>query len=183
MMSPSFRFIRALAVGSVVVLQAQHYTRSVHKYAPPSVRLLDTTGRPVRFDALLDTPDPVVLQFIFTSCTTICPILTATLAAAQDQFGPGVRLISISIDPENDTPARLAQYAARFRAHKDWIFLTGAQKDVTAVQRAFDAEDNGKMNHRPVTFLRAAAIGRWVRLEGLTSTAELVGEYHRAAAP
>ena len=125
----------------------------------------------------------MLLQFIFTSCATICPILSATLSAAQDKFGPDVRMISISIDPEIDTPARLAEYAARFRGRRQWFFLTGTLEDTTAVQRAFDAADNGgKMNHRPLTFLRSARGGPWVRLEGLTSAAELVAEYRRVAA-
>ncbi len=189
--SPSTRTCRLAhrllpLVWSVSFLHAQHtetYTHSVHDYAPPPVRLIDTTGHAVKFDAVLGAPGPVVLQFIFTSCTTICPILTATVSAAQNQFGPDVRIVSISIDPENDTPARLAEYAARFRGRREWMFLTGTQKDVTAVQRAFDAADeNGKMNHLPLTFLRAAPGAPWVRLEGLTSAADLLAEYRRVVA-
>jgi protein SCO1/2 len=137
----------------------------------------------VKFDALLDAPGPILLQFIFTSCTTICPILSAVVSAAQDRFSPDVRIISVSIDPETDTPARLADYAARFRGRRQWIFLTGSLEDTAAVQRSFDAADNGgKMNHRPLTFLRSAPGSPWVRLEGMTSAAELVAEFLHVAA-
>jgi protein SCO1/2 len=163
--------------------RAATYIRSVHNYAPPSVRLVDAGGGMVKFDALLAAPGPVLLQFIFTSCTTICPILSATVSAAQNRFSPDMRIISVSLDPETDTPARLAEYAARFRGRRQWIFLTGSLEDIAVVQRSFDAADNGgKMNHRPLTFLRSAPDSPWVRLEGMTSAAELVAEYQRVAA-
>src|SRR5438105_915954 len=72
--------------------------------------------------ALLNCPGPVVLQFIFATCTTVCPVMTATLAAAQDQLSPA-RMISITIDPENDTPAVLQEYAHKFNAGPRWYFL------------------------------------------------------------
>jgi protein SCO1/2 len=135
----------------------------------------------VKLDALLAAPRPVLLQFVFTSCTTVCPILSATFSSVQDGLGPGVRLVSISIDPEYDTPARLAAYAARFRARPQWTFLTGSANNIAVVERSFDVETNGKMNHLPVTFLRAAPGQPWVRIEGLTSASELLTEYRHVA--
>ncbi|MFY9826559.1 MAG: SCO family protein, partial [Thermoanaerobaculia bacterium] len=121
------------------------------------------------------------LQFIFTTCPSICPVLTATLAAAREELGNEVRLVSISIDPEFDTPARLRDYARRFTAGPGWRFLTGSRDDVAAVQKAFDAYRPNKMQHEPLTFLRAGPGEPWVRLAGPITPAELVAEVRRLA--
>ncbi len=134
--------------------------------------------------ALLTASEPVLLQFIFTTCTTICPVLSASFASSQDALqavGQDFRLVSISIDPEHDTPPVLRDYAARFHAAPNWHFLTGAKDDVERVQKAFEAwyPGNNKMYHRPYTYLRAHKCAPWVRIEGLLSTAKLVAEYRR----
>lgn len=144
----------------------------------PDVTLVDQDGAAFRLAAELGRPGPVVLQFIFTTCATVCPALSGTLAAAQDRL-PGVRLLSISIDPEEDTPARLAGYARRFGAGPRWRLLTGRLEDVIAVERAFDAYRGNKMRHEPVTFARAAPGRPWLRLEGLLTGGELAAEVRR----
>ncbi len=65
-----------------------------------------------------------------------------------------IRLVSITIDPEHDTPAVLAEYAERFGAPRGWSFLTGSPEDVERVLRAFDAWSGSKSSHRPITLLR-----------------------------
>jgi cytochrome oxidase Cu insertion factor (SCO1/SenC/PrrC family) len=144
-------------------------------YTIPDVTLVDQDGAAFRLAAELGRPGPVVLQFIFTTCATVCPALSGTLAAAQDRL-PGVRLLSISIDPEEDTPARLAGYARRFGAGPRWRLLTGRLEDVIAVERAFDAYRGNKMRHEPLTFARAAPGRPWLRLEGLLTGGELAAE-------
>jgi protein SCO1 len=88
----------------------------------------------------------------------------------------GVRMVSISIDPEQDTPAVLKAYARRFEAGSQWLMLTGSSADSVAVQRAFDAYRGDKMSHQPATFLRAAPGQPWVRLDGFASASEIVRE-------
>jgi protein SCO1/2 len=91
------------------------------------------------------------------------------------------RLISISIDPEQDTPKQLRAYAERFGAGDRWRFLTGRAEDIVTVERAFDAYRGDKMNHQPLTLLRAGPDRSWVRLDGFASPAELAREYERIA--
>jgi len=156
------------------------YVRSVASYKLPEVTLVDTKGKPVPLASLLDVPEPVLLNFIFTSCTTICPVLSATFSQVQTMVGDQhdrLNMVSISIDPEHDTPARLDTYAARFDAGRQWRFLTGSLSDIVTVQKAFDAYRGEKMSHVPLTFLRSSPSGPWVRIEGFASAAELVGEY------
>ncbi len=72
---------------------------------------------------------PFVANFIFTRCPTVCPAFTRKMARVQkdtDRFGPGLQLVSFSVDPTYDTPARLAEYAQKHGANPArWSFLTG----------------------------------------------------------
>ena len=160
----------------------ERYTRSVARYQIPDVTLVDTNGSRVPLRAELDRKGPLLLQFMFTTCATVCPVLTGTFAAARERL-QDVHIVSISIDPEQDTPARLREYAGRFHAGRQWRFLTGRLEDVVAVQNAFDAYRGDKMRHLPLTFLRASPREPWVRLDGFLSAAELDAEVRRLRAP
>jgi protein SCO1/2 len=156
------------------------YDRSEHNYRVPDVTLIDQQGNLVALRDLLGDQEPVMLNFIFTTCTTICPVLSASFSQTQKLLGADaedVRMISISIDPEHDTPARLREYAERFRAGEGWVFYTGDLEDVVAVQKAFDVYRGDKMNHPPVTYLRAQPDTPWIRFEGFAGAGDLVREY------
>lgn len=85
----------------------------------------------------------VVLDFIYTSCKTVCPLLTANLRRVEnglgDRFGSGVHFISITIDPEYDTPERLKTYAEAYGINRsdDWVFLTGEPDTVYQVMDSY----------------------------------------------
>lgn len=161
------------------------YKRSIEHYTLPARELTTMQGQRVTLAELLDTDQPVAINFIFTSCTTICPIMSATFAQAQKKLGDEaakIHWVSISIDPEYDTPERLRDYAQHFHGNGQWSFLTGSTENIAAVQRAFDVYRGDKMNHIPVTLLRAGRNTPWVRLHGLTSSAELVNEYRQLTA-
>jgi len=137
-------------------------------------------GTSIALASALKHDGPVMLEFIFTTCPTICPVMSSTFSAAQSKLGDDlarVRMISISIDPEHDTPERLRQYAQKFKAGPQWLFLTGKTEDIASVQKAFDAYRGNKMRHEPLTFLRAESSEPWVRLDGLMSATQLVDEY------
>jgi protein SCO1/2 len=148
-------------------------------YAVPDVTLVDETGHRVPLAALLSSREPVALNFIFTTCTTICPVMTATFAQMRRELGDEagrVRLVSISIDPEQDRPEVLRRYAERYGAGAGWTFLTGDAADVERVLRAFGAYAGSKMNHRPLTLLKDPRQPDWVRIEGLASGGALAHE-------
>jgi protein SCO1/2 len=98
-------------------------------------RLVDSSGRSVGDSDLAG--GPWVAAFIFTRCPTSCPQITAVMKGVQDRLaGTGVRLVSISVDPEYDTPDVLARYALRAGADPGrWSFLTGRPEDVEALIR------------------------------------------------
>jgi protein SCO1/2 len=157
----------------------QAVSRTSAAYRVPDGTLEDQQGRPVALQRLLEGDEPVMLNFIFTSCTAICPVMSGIFAQVQTRLGPDaekVRMISISIDPEHDTPAVLESYAQRFHAGREWVFLTGQPDDVVSVQRAFDADKGDKMNHTPLTLLRASPQAAWVRYDGFASAADLTKE-------
>lgn len=164
----------------MAMMNQEGYERKQTSYQTPDVTLIDQNGKSVSMLDLLGDDDPLMLNFIFTSCTTICPVLSATFSQVQKEYGSeldGVKMISISIDPEYDTPARLKEYAQRFNAPGEWMFLTGNLDSVIQVLSAFDAYRGDKMNHVPLTFLRLSADSSWVRLEGFPGANDLLKEY------
>ena len=93
-----------------------------------------------------------------------------------------VHLMSISIDPEEDTPARLAEYAKKFGASPQWQHYTGTLAASVAAQRAFDVYRGEKMSHTPVTLLRSAPGKPWLRIDGFVTPDELLREYRNLLA-
>lgn len=160
-------------------------TLSTADYTLPRVSLVREDGKTVSLAEELDDGRPVALQFIFTTCATICPVMSQTFAQLQRKLGQArakVHMVSISIDPEQDTPARLAAYARRFKAGPQWRFYTGTTQASIATQSAFEAYRGDKMDHTPVTLLRAAPGRRWVRIEGFPSSDELAQEFRALVA-
>lgn len=162
------------------------YQGSEQAYRVPDLMLVNQAGERVSARSVLDAEDgPVMVNFIFTTCTTICPVMSATFAQVQESLGSEadkVRMVSVSIDPEHDTPERLREYAKRFDAGPQWHFLTGRLDDSIAVQKAFGVYRGNKMNHEPTTLLKAADGETWFRMDGLASAADVVAEYRRLSA-
>jgi len=106
----------------------------------PVVALTDQDGRE-RSTAMLDGQVTLV-SFIFTNCVLVCPQLTGVMADLHDASeGLSVRQLSISVDPERDTPEVLREYAARFGVDTSrWTFARAAQADVDALARALQFE-------------------------------------------
>jgi protein SCO1/2 len=166
--------------------EADGYVRSQAAYTVPDVKLVDADGAGVTLRSELAEQDrPVILNFIFTTCGAVCPVMSATFSQVQAALGPerdAVRMLSISIDPEEDTPAALKAYAGKYGAGPQWRMLTGSLDDSIAVQRAFGVYRGDKMNHQPATFLRAAPDQPWVRLDGFASAADILREVGQLSA-
>jgi protein SCO1/2 len=164
------------------MMESKTYSRSEHDYQLPDLELVNMAAEKTRLLDEVNPGKPVMVNFIFTTCTTICPVMSATFAQVQSELGDesdALRMISFSIDPEQDTPERLREYAGRFNAGPQWQFLTGSLADSVAVQKAFDVYRGNKMNHEPTTLMKAADSDTWVRIDGLAKAADIVAEYHR----
>lgn len=114
---------------------------SLRKIGPaPGFVLTTQDGRPLSFHELRGKV--VAVSFIYTSCADTCPLLTAKLAGLQARlgrdFGPRVFFVSISLDPERDTPDVLKHYAETHGANlAGWAFLTGTPEAIEEVARQY----------------------------------------------
>lgn len=157
------------------------YARSLQVYMIPDIKLVNADSRSVRLRDVLAADAPVMMDFIFTSCTTICPVMSAAFSKVPAKLkaeGRKLRMISVSVDPENDKPAQLKAYGKQFGAGANWQFFTGSAGDVEAVLRAFDNYHRDVNDYGPLTLLRPARGKPWVRIDGFASADELAREMH-----
>ena len=159
-----------------------YYKRTLENYNVPDVVLITQEGKEVHLRKFLDSGKPVVLDFIYGTCTTICPVLSVGYAHFQKKLGAevdNVQLVSISIDPDNDTPELMQDHLRRYGAQPGWDILTGKREDVIAVLKEFDAYVSNKMDHFPLTILRGPGQNSWIRLDGLLSASDIMKEYNK----
>jgi protein SCO1 len=150
------------------------------------LELVDADGRPRRFMSEVVEDRIVALSFIYTSCTTICPVMSAIFAAVQeeigDRLGPEIRLVSISIDPATDIPHRLKRYAEQFGAGPGWTFLTGERSRVDQVLTGLGAYAPNFEDHPSMVLVGDARRNVWRRFYGFASPEAIVVELERLAA-
>ena len=96
----------------------------------PNAALTDENARPVRLGA--NRGYVTVYDFIFTNCAGTCPMMTATMRRLTSKIDKEakVRFVSISVDPQRDTPAVLRDYASKVRNDPRWTFLTGERQTI-----------------------------------------------------
>lgn len=166
-----------LASGFAVVKKGQD--RKVETYQIPDLKLLDNLGERVSLAALLDTDKPVVVNFIYATCTTICPLLSMGYVDVQRDLGEEtekILLISFTIDPEHDSPEILDGYRKKYSGKPGWTLLTGSRLDIDKIMTAFNSFFNDKMDHKPLNFIRYPDRKRWVRLNGMLNGQEILNE-------
>jgi protein SCO1/2 len=143
----------------------------------PDAALIDQHGRPVRFYTDLVKGRVVIINFIFTRCQTICPAMGVNFGQLQRVLGDQpVQLISVSLDPVNDRPAQLDEWAKRYGAGPNWTLLTGEKPVVDALLKALGAFTAEKSNHSPLILLGDDRSGTWTRLDGYTAPEKVAGK-------
>lgn len=148
----------------------------------PDLPVTDQDGRKLHFYRDLVAGRKVAMNFVFTTCTTICPPMGAHFSKIRRLVAEGgraegarkVALISISIDPSTDTPARLKAWQENFGEASGWTLVTGTKQDITRLLRALRVYSADPAAHAPVVLLGDDAAGRWQRVYGLTPPAELL---------
>src|SRR5262245_61598454 len=145
----------------------------------PNPVLLDQQGARVRFYDDLVAGRTVVIQFMYTRCEGACPVATSTLVAAQQQLqehmGRDLFFVSISIDPERDTPDDLAAYARAHGVGPGWTLVTGAAADIEELRRALGAYDldpevdRVRSNHSAMLIIGNDRKDRWTMVSALTT--------------
>jgi len=144
----------------------------------PDVEVIDQDGRQLHFYSDLVRGKRVAINFVFTTCTTICPPMGANFERLQAllgaRAGADVRLLSISIDPLTDTPERLKAWGARFHAGPGWTLLTGSKEELDRLLKAMGIFTADPANHAPILLLGDDRTGRWTRAYGLAPPAKIV---------
>ncbi len=151
----------------------------------PDANVLDQDGRRLRFYTDLVKGKTVAINFLFTTCTTICPPLAATFRKVQQQMaervGRDVLLISVSVDPATDVPERLAEFSAKFNRAEGWTFVTGTKPEIDRLLRALGAYTPDKNDHTPMVLIGNESAGYWTRTYGLAPPSTLVKAITEAA--
>jgi protein SCO1 len=138
----------------------------------PQARVVDQNGKQLNFYNDLIKGKSVAINFVFTTCTAICPSLTATFRKVQQEArtrGLDVQLISVSVDPTVDTPERLQEYAKKFKAEPGWTFVTGDKAEIDSLLRALGVAVVNKNDHTPMVLIGNEVADHWTRAYGLSS--------------
>lgn len=142
------------------------------------IPLVNQDGQTMRLYSDLIRDKIVVIDFMFTSCTGACPVMSNNFAKIQDwlgdRLGKDVHLISISVDPANDTPAKLKEYAARYKARPGWYFLTGSKENVDAALRKLGNYVDNPEAHQNLFLIGNDRTGLWKKAFGLAQPEELL---------
>lgn len=149
--------------------------------------LLTHRGAKVKFYSDMLKNKTVALNFIFTRCSNVCPALTKTFAQLQRELGArlgkDVYLISISVDPERDTPEVLTRYASEYGAGSGWTFLTGKKENIDWVLHKLGQWNENFEAHSPLIFVANVKAGRWQALRSDASPQELYAQVQKLSLP
>lgn len=153
--------------------------RAADRPLVPGVRdvvLTDETGRQVRLYDDLVKDHVVAMNFMFTTCPTICQPMSAMFSHAQRLLGSRpVRLVSVTVDPGTDTPRRLAEWKARFQGGPSWTLLTGSKEQIDRLRKILGVYTADRFSHSPTVVLIDDIHGRSTRISGLTPAATVIG--------
>ena len=142
------------------------------------VELLNQNGEKVRLYSDVLKGKTVVVNAFFTTCTSVCPPMNRNMERIQealgDRVGKDVFLVSISVDPEVDTPARLKDYAKKFHAGPGWIFLTGKKENLDWALYKLGQYVENKDDHTTVFIVGNERTGLWKKAFGMANVAELI---------
>lgn len=143
----------------------------------PDIPVIDQDGKPRRFYTDLVKNRVVAVNFVFTTCTTICPPMGATFGKLQkllgDRSGRDVHLLSVSVDPATDTPERLKAWAQKFGGGLGWTLVTGDRDEIVRLLKALGVYTPNIADHSPLVLLGNDARHRWTRAYGLAPPARL----------
>jgi protein SCO1/2 len=132
--------------------------------------LLDQHGKEVKFVSDVIGDRIVVMDFVYTTCTTVCPVISAVFGQVQnklgDRLGDDVVLVSVSVDPIRDTPQRLKAYSKIHKAQPGWIWLTGNKRTMDEVLDGLGAYSPNFEDHAAMVLIGDGKDGQWSRFYG-----------------
>ncbi|MEL6866560.1 MAG: SCO family protein, partial [Bacteroidota bacterium] len=141
-------------------------------------KLTNQYGEEMAFytDLLMDKV--VLINPFFAECTGSCPVMHATIQKIQDylgdKLGTEVNMISITVDPKNDTPEKLAAYADRFGAKKGWYFLSGDQASIELIQGKLGKSVDSREEHDTIFLIGNVNTRLWKKVDGLSNPEKII---------
>src|SRR5215216_6552699 len=142
------------------------------------VELTNQDGKKVRFYSDVLKGKTVVVNAFFTTCTSVCPPMNRNMERIQealgDRVGRDVFLVSITVDPETDTPTRLKEYAQKFHAGPGWVFLTGKKENLDWALYKLGQYVECKDDHKTIFIIGNEPTGLWKKAFGIANVNELV---------
>jgi protein SCO1/2 len=178
-----FIFLALILLTNALMSNKTEYTKTAHNYKTPDVLLLNQDGKTVNFRAITAQDRVVVLNFIYGECRTICPVQSIGYVNFQNRLGSEsnrVKLLSVVIDQENNTPLSLKEYLTKLKARPGWDLLTGSRNSIDSIITAFEAHAISKMESKPLTFIYSPSQKQWFRIYGLLTVSNLIYEYKKA---
>ena len=143
----------------------------------PDVTLSDQDGRSLNFYTDLVKGKVVAINFIFTTCPTICPPLGVNFGKLQQRLGDhasrNINLISVSINPTTDTSQRLKAWSQKFGRQPGWTLVTGSKREVDTLLKALKSFSADITSHSPTLLVGNDRTGRWTRANGLSAPSQL----------
>jgi protein SCO1 len=137
--------------------------------------VVDQTSTSHQFFEDLIKNKTVAINFIFSSCTSSCPLSTTIFRQVQKKLArQKVQLITISVDPDNDTPGRLLEFSKRFKAESGWSFITGEKSTISRLLKNMGVYTTDKNEHSNVVILGNEAKHQWIRLYGFPQADDII---------
>jgi protein SCO1/2 len=144
----------------------------------PDAELVTQDGQAVKLASDVIGDRIVVVDFVYTTCTTVCPVLSAILRQVQERLderlGSEVMLVSISVDPNRDTPARLKAYSGKLGAQDGWLWLTGEKTVVDMVLKDLGAYTPNFEDHPSMILVGDGQSGEWGRFLGFPGAEQIM---------
>jgi protein SCO1 len=154
-----------------------HTPTQAEKYFT-DVELINQDGEKVRFYSDVLKGKTVVVNAFFTTCTSVCPPMNRSMEKIQEalgeRVGKDVFLVSLTVDPATDTPARLKEYAAKFHAGRGWTFLTGKKENLDWALYKLGQYVEEKESHKTVIIVGNEATGLWKKALGMAKVEDLI---------
>jgi len=155
-------------LGSTGMVAADEIERAREYFT--NLELVNQDGETVRFfdDVLKDKV--VVINFIFTNCEGACPLMTHKLTLVRDSFegkiGNPLQFVSLSIDPERDTPAAMKEFAKTHHAdHDGWVFLTGKPENLEAITKRLGQFTDDVEAHSTMMLAGNVNEAHWIKIQ------------------
>lgn len=142
----------------------------------PDIEVVNQNGQHVRFNSQVVDGRIAIVTGFFTSCSSMCPFTQEKLAQVAKQLGPrlgkDVVIISVSVDPENDTPARMKEWGEKFHIGSGWTLLSGNRTEVDTLLKSLGLFVELRQRHQSALMIGNAATG-WVRISSWTPSEKL----------